>query len=201
MAGLDLELVERALARRASRVIEGSDVERRAAVSAIVRPIDDDLEVLLIRRADRSGDPWSGHMAFPGGGHDGRDADLRATAIRETIEEVGLHLDEHARAIGTLDDVRATARGTVTGLVVTPFVFALRDVPALTTSDEVSEIHWARLGPMFRGERAATIDYMWQGQVLKLPGFRLDPPSDERIVWGLTHKMLSAFFARLRGEQ
>jgi 8-oxo-dGTP pyrophosphatase MutT (NUDIX family) len=198
-AEIDLTRVERALADRPSRVID-TDVDRRAAVSAVVRESHDDLELLLIRRAERAGDPWSGHMAFPGGGHEASDADLRATAIRETIEEIGLRLPDHAREIGTLDDVRATARGTVTGLVVTPFVFVLRGTPLLTTSAEVAEIHWAPLGPMFRGERAATIEYPWQGQILRLPGFRVDAPEGERIVWGLTHKMLSAFFARLRGE-
>lgn len=200
MAAIDLIVVTEALARRPSRVIEGPDVDRRAAVSAILRRTQSDLELLLIRRAERAGDPWSGHMAFPGGGHEARDRDLEATAIRETCEEVGLRLDEHGRLLGRLDDVRATARGTVTGLVVTPFVFELVGSPELTTSDEVAEIHWAPLGPMLAGERDATIDYVWQGQTLKLPGFRVPVDADERVVWGLTHRMLSIFFARLRGE-
>lgn len=196
LATIDLDRVGRALAR-APRLIEGPDVERRAAVATIVRATADDLEVLLIRRAERESDPWSGHMAFPGGGHDPRDEDLVATSVRETREEVGLPLDERGVLLGRLDDVRATARGRGTGLVVTPFVFQVEgDVP-LGTSDEVSEIHWAKLGPMYRGERDATIDYPWEGQVIRLPGFRIDAPSD-RIVWGLTHKMLSVFFARLR---
>ncbi len=200
MPRLDLDVVTAALARRPSRVIEGPDIERRAAVSTILRRTPEDLEVLLIRRAEREGDPWSGHMAFPGGGHDARDRDLEATAARETLEEVGLRLEDHGRMIGRLDDVRATARGTVTGLVVTPFVFELVGDAEVSTSDEVAEIHWAKLGPIFLGERDATIDYEWQGQTLQLPGFRLDSPTGERVVWGLTHKMLSIFFARIRGE-
>ena len=199
MAALELDAVITALARRPSQVIEGN-VERRAAVAAILRPTPSDLEVLLIRRADREGDPWSGHMAFPGGGHEARDRDLEATAVRETCEEVGVRLEEHGRLLGRLDDVRATARGTVTGLVVTPYVFALTGSPIVTTSGEVSEIHWAGLGPMFAGERDATMDYVWQGQPLKLPGFRLSEAKQERIVWGLTHKMLTMFFARIRGD-
>jgi 8-oxo-dGTP pyrophosphatase MutT (NUDIX family) len=189
-----------ALARRPSRVLEGPEVERRAAVAAILRPTADDLEVLLIRRAERVGDPWSGHMAFPGGGHEPTDPDLEATAVRETMEEVGLPLRDHGRLLGRLDDVRATARGTVTGMVVTPFVFELVGTPPLGTSAEVSEIHWAPLGPMLEGARNATIDYVWQGQTIQLPGFRVDGAPDPRIVWGLTHKMLTIFFARLRGE-
>jgi 8-oxo-dGTP pyrophosphatase MutT (NUDIX family) len=195
---VDLDVVTAALAKRPSLVIDGPDVDRRAAVSTILRRADADLEVLLIRRAERVGDPWSGHMAFPGGGREARDTDLQATAVRETCEEVGLRLHDHGRLIGRLDDVRATARGTVTGLVVTPFVFELLGTPTLGTSDEVAEIHWAPLGPMLAGERDATIDYVWQGQTLKLPGFRLDASGEPRIVWGLTHKMLTMFFSRLR---
>lgn len=197
---LDVATVAETLARRPARTIEGSDVTRRAAVAAILRPTAADLDVLLIRRAERENDPWSGHMAFPGGGHDERDPDLEATARRETLEEVGLALADHGRLVGRLDDIRATARGTVTGLVVTPFVFELVGTPALTTSDEVSEIHWASLGPMLGGARDATIDYAWQGTMLKLPGFRLGEAEDARIVWGLTHRMLTMLFARLRGE-
>ena len=194
---IDVDRIVRALRARPPRAIEGADVERRAAVAAIVRPSAGDLEVLLIRRAEREGDPWSGHMAFPGGGHEPHDEDLARTSIRETMEEVGLRLDERGTLLGRLDDVRAMAGGRVTGLVVSPFVFHVDSEAAVDTSDEVAELHWAKLGPMFRGERDATIDYVWQGQTLRLPGFRVDGSTD-RIVWGLTHKMLAHFFARLR---
>ncbi len=196
---IDLERVVRTLGARAPRLIEDADVTRRAAVAAIVRPTAADLEVLLIRRAERADDPWSGHMAFPGGGHDARDADLVATSVRETLEEVGLPLDERGTLLGRLDDVRATARGRVTGLVVSPFVFRVEGDAPLRLSDEVSEIHWAKLTPMFAGERDATIDYPWEGQTIRLPGFRVEGAGD-RVVWGLTHEMLTLFFARLRSE-
>jgi 8-oxo-dGTP pyrophosphatase MutT (NUDIX family) len=46
-----------------------SDEILQAAVALIVRG-DVDLEVLLIKRARREGDLWSGHMALPGGRRD-----------------------------------------------------------------------------------------------------------------------------------
>ncbi len=49
-------------------------------------------DLLFIRRAEKSGDPWSGHMAFPGGHMESSDASLLAAAIRETQEEIGLDL-------------------------------------------------------------------------------------------------------------
>ena len=51
-----------------------------------------DPEILFIKRAGRAGDRWSGHTALPGGRRDPLDADDRAAAIRETMEEVGLDL-------------------------------------------------------------------------------------------------------------
>ena len=62
----------------------------RAAVAMVLRPAAGGAsEVLLIERAEKPGDPWSGHMAFPGGRLDPSDPDPRFTAERETFEEVG----------------------------------------------------------------------------------------------------------------
>ncbi|HEU5217398.1 MAG TPA: NUDIX domain-containing protein, partial [Gemmatimonadales bacterium] len=62
----------------------------QAAVAVILAPDPD--SVLLIRRAEREGDKWSGHLALPGGRWSPGDPDLAATARRETIEEVGVDL-------------------------------------------------------------------------------------------------------------
>lgn len=51
-----------------------------------------DPEVLFIKRAARPGDRWTSHVALPGGKRDPEDADDQATAVRETVEEVGLDL-------------------------------------------------------------------------------------------------------------
>lgn len=202
---VDVDLVRAALARGPTNELSGERVKRRAAVAAVLRPIPRSaggLEVLFIKRTEREGDPWSGHMAFPGGRHDERDEDLVRTAVRETREELGLALDDLAEPLGRLDDVPATARGLPTGLVVTPFVWLLREVPAMQPDpSEVAEVHWAPLEPLFRGERDTHIEYPWQGQVLKLPGYEIDGGAlGRRVVWGLTHRMLQIFFARLRAD-
>ena len=61
-------------------------MECNAAVVLLKRS---DGKLLIIRRAEVSGDPWSGHMALPGG-HREVGEDCRHTAIRETQEEVGI---------------------------------------------------------------------------------------------------------------
>lgn len=202
MDPLDLDRLRAALRERPLE-IEGSEDTRHAAVSAIVRPGSRVLgpEVLFIRRAERPSDPWSGHMAFPGGRREPSDPDLRATAVRETREEVGLDLDLHGELLGRLDDaIPGSARGIMTGLVVQPYVWLVREVPDLVPNGvEVDELHWAPLAPMLRGERDTHYDYVWRGQPMKFPGYRVGEASSPRVVWGMTHRMLETLFARLRG--
>jgi 8-oxo-dGTP pyrophosphatase MutT (NUDIX family) len=176
---------------------EAEDTGLRAAVAAILRDPGDgrDAEVLLIRRAERTGDPWSGHMAFPGGRQDLDDPDLHITAIRETREEVGIDLVAQGALLARLPDLPAIARGKRTGLTITPFVFALRgDVEMVFDTGEVAEALWAPVGPMARGEGAGTYDYVLEERTIALPCIRLG----ERVVWGLTHRMLEMFFEALR---
>lgn len=195
MARIDLARVRAALADPPAE-IPGTEETRRAAVSAILREGDEgELECLFIRRAERASDPWSGHMAFPGGRHEPRDRDLLWTAIRETQEEVGIDLCAHAELIGRLDDViPGSARG-LTSLVVSPFVWRLHTPSEIVPNGiEVDEIHWAALAPMMRGELDTTFPYSWRGQPMEFPGYRVG----ERIVWGMTHRMLQTLFARIR---
>src|SRR3989442_10873051 len=81
------------------------------------------LEALFIRRAQRADDPWSGQVALPGGRRDAGDADLFATAVRETREETGIDL-AGAERLGRLDDLYPRTP-TLPPVVVRPFVFAL----------------------------------------------------------------------------
>lgn len=173
------------MSAREARRRELLDIPRQAAVAAILRAVEGDTEVLLIRRAERAGDPWSGHMAFPGGHREPIDVDLKATAIRETMEEVGLDLRDHDY-LGQLDEIPATARGKSLGMVIAPFVFALRAEPVLKPNGEVAGLVWGRLGQMVRGEIDAIKELSYEGELRRLPAFKVD----DNIVWGMTHNML-----------
>ena len=191
----DIETIRRRLrAREARRQV--APTPRRAAVAAILRPSDADTEVLLIRRAERPGDPWSGHMAFPGGHHEPVDRDLRETAMRETMEEVGLNLHEH-EYLGQLDEVAAMARGKAVGMTIAPHVFALHNVHeaplVLRPNHEVAELLWGSLGRMFRGEVDAIKEISYGGETLHLPAFQVE----QQLVWGMTHGMLRSLFSLL----
>jgi 8-oxo-dGTP pyrophosphatase MutT (NUDIX family) len=170
-----------------------SSPHRKAAVAAILRPSatsqEQEAEVLLIRRAERAGDPWSGHMAFPGGHQDPGDPDSYATALRETQEEIGLDLRQH-EYLGQLDELPATIRAVRVGISIAPHVFALRTEASFRPNYEVAEIVWGGLGPMARGEIDAVKEFKYEGRVQQAPGFRVG----DHVVWGLTHRMLMSLF-------
>lgn len=164
-----------------------------AAVAAVFTPT---LDLLLLRRTTRPGDPWSGNLAFPGGrvepGEDPLDG-----ALREADEEVGLQLDR-AWTLGRLDDLAAV--GGRPGMVIRPFVFLLPGPlpPLRLQPEEVAEtllVPLPRLladvgrGPMEwrRGTLAATLPKV------DLPG--LDVP-----LWGLTLRMVDDLLHRLDGR-
>ena len=166
----------------------------QAAVAVILLPREGALEILFIRRAERPGDLWSGHMAFPGGRRAAEDADLLDTAIRETLEEVGLDLRAHGELVGRLEDLPAIGRGKAVGLVVAPFVFLIAEEPVLTLNHEVVEVVWGKLSPLYEGNADTTIDYAYEQQTLTLPGYRVG----QHIVWGMTHRMLGFLFDAIR---
>jgi 8-oxo-dGTP pyrophosphatase MutT (NUDIX family) len=167
---------------------------QRASVAIILGQSDDGTSVLLIRRAEHPDDPWSGHMGLPGGRRDPSDVDDLATAKRETCEEVGLDLTTHARLLGRLDDITATAKGRALDMVISPFVFSVETVTPVVPTAEVVACYWAPIQPLFSGHASTT---HW----VDLPGGRTGMPAwnvQGNIVWGLTFRMLSSLFSIMR---
>jgi 8-oxo-dGTP pyrophosphatase MutT (NUDIX family) len=164
----------------------------RAAVALILGDGAQGIEVLFIRRAEHPQDPWSGQMAFPGGRAEPGDGDLRATAVRETLEEIGVDLAAAAEPLGGLDEVRAMARMRPMNLTITPFVFRLREHFEPVLSDEVTSVHWLPLGELMGTARRSTLDYAHQGENMQFPCLRID----EVVIWGLTYRMFMGFQER-----
>lgn len=190
---LDVDLIRTRLAAKPGVVSD--EPGSRAAVSILLRDGGSGAEVLFIRRAEHPLDPWSGHMAFPGGRQDPEDnGDLYATALRETAEEIGVDLRAHGAPLGHLTDIPAIARGKRVGMVIRPYVVELRGDPPIVPNHEVAEVLWAPLLPIARGEVKTVYPYVWEGKQLQLPGHRVG----ERIVWGLTHQMVEDLLTIIR---
>jgi 8-oxo-dGTP pyrophosphatase MutT (NUDIX family) len=195
---LDLEAIRASLrAGGTPPLTEGGGA--RAAVAVLLRSggSPEGVEILFIRRAEDPRDPWSGHMAFPGGRHDPEDGDdLLATAIRETREELGLSLLDHGEPLGRLPDLPAIARGRAVGMIIRPFVVELRGDPKVEPNHEVAEVIWTPLAPIVRGDRKTTREYVHEGRKLDLPAHRVG----EHVVWGLTFQMLESLSLILSGR-
>ena len=189
MTVLGLPDVRTVLERRAAR--ELAEHDKWAAVAMLLREGSQGPDVLFIRRAEHPSDPWSGHMAFPGGRQQSEDVSLLDTAVRETREEVGLDLSSEAEYIGQLDDLQAIARGKPQETVIRPFVFEVhRQSPIQADEKEVAEALWTPLLPLYRGEADTTRPYQWHGTQIDFPAYDVDG----RVVWGLTYQMLRSFF-------
>lgn len=161
----------------------------RAAVAAVFRDGDQGSELLFIERAKRFGDPWSGHMALPGGRVEPQDPHALATAERETREELGLDLSDAVR-LGRLAELHGGARP----ITVSAHGFWLPGPPPeLRPNAEVADALWIPLDVLAEPERAVAYEYPLRDQVL-FPGIAI---SGGRVVWGMTLRLLQDLFARL----
>jgi 8-oxo-dGTP pyrophosphatase MutT (NUDIX family) len=167
---------------------------QKAAVAVVLREGEDRRpEVLFIKRADRPADPWSGHMAFPGGRVDLADATIRSAAERETLEEVGLSLDA-AEKLGRLDDLQGLRDGgRSAGIVISAFVYHHRSPGPLRISDEVEEAFWVSLSTLSDPLRRVEYSHPLVGATT-YPGILVGDP-DRHVVWGLTYRFVESFLA------
>ncbi len=188
---ISVDAIRRALAEREPQVLSPEGA-RRAAVAMLLRErAGDGAQVLFIERARHDGDPWSGHMAFPGGRVDPADAGRRAAAERETLEEVGVSLDD-AELLGRLDDKQGNPV-THPALVISAFVYHVPEPGRIRTNYEVERAFWFPLHGLL--DRARHVQYRARGE-LEFPGILVGEP-DRHVVWGLTYSFLESFFESL----
>lgn len=180
------------LSARRSREANGSGLIW-AAVAIIIAPGPE--SILLIRRAERDGDPWSGQMALPGGRRDPVDADLEHTARRETMEEVGILLPDRS-SLGALDDF-APSSPVLPPVAVRPFIFSLDHRPSLALSDEVDTADWVRLDQLLDPANYYETTVAARGMEFRRPAYHV--PSG--VVWGLTERLLTQFLGLLGDQQ
>jgi 8-oxo-dGTP pyrophosphatase MutT (NUDIX family) len=162
-----------------------ADGLRRAAVAVVLHGHD----LLLMKRAERATDPWSGHVSLPGGRVEPEDPHLLATAIREAREELDIELSS-ALLLGSLPTIHPLMSGP-RGIEVTPFVFAITERPELRISAEAQALFWLPLGEVAAGSLDSTFAHesgrafpawLYQGYT----------------IWGMTMRVISELLAHLR---
>jgi 8-oxo-dGTP pyrophosphatase MutT (NUDIX family) len=170
-----------------------SDV-RDAAVAAIFRTAPSDaLELLMIERASYAGDPWSGHIAFPGGRREPRDATLLDTAIRETREETGVDIAASGRVLGALDRVNPIST-VLPQLSIAPFVAHLTHAVPLALSDEVAGAFWVPLSAFQGAEVSRQVDVTLSNGTTRIVRAFVH---ERYTIWGLTERIIRDLLSRL----
>lgn len=163
----------------------------RAAAGPAGCAEDGSAEILFIRRAAREGDPWSGHIAFPGGHAEAADAGLLAVAVREVLEEVGVDLGRGGRVLGRLPTLGPQSVH-LPPLDVTPFV-ALAPEGAAVHPDpaEVERATWLPLASLKLAGLSEVVRRVFKGEQREWQAY----PSPLGPIWGITERILTGFLA------
>jgi 8-oxo-dGTP pyrophosphatase MutT (NUDIX family) len=181
-----IEAIRRALGERPAKVVD-DPARPRAAVAVVLRDADGGPELLLIERAKHPEDPWSGHMAFPGGRVDPGDPDTRSAAERETLEEVGLSL-AGAELLGRIDDIEGRHAGRPLSLVIAAHVYHCTAPSELVLNYEVESALWVPLARLVDPAHHVEYPTPYGGY----PGILVGEP-ERHVVWGLTYRFLEIF--------
>ena len=185
--------IRNVLAEHSPSLVTPRPTTRQAAVAIVLRDTNAGPEILFIKRAEKEGDPWSGHMAFPGGHLEHFDPSLQYAAMRETEEETGLSLGPHHH-VGALDHQQAQPRGRTLDMLIAPHVFHIEGDPDFSPNYEVDEVVWAPLTAMARNELHDTEVKPMAGAPTIFNGYRLERG---HFVWGLTYRILKTFFTTI----
>ncbi len=146
------------------------------------------LQTLLVQRAEREGDPWSGQIGLPGGRVKPVESP-RAALHREVEEEVGIKLEEVGVELGSLSTGHPMRR---IEMRVQPWVFGLSVKPKVSIGSEIASSLWVNLTELPSKMKMSEVT------------IRNEPRSVEsfvvegKIVWGFTYRVLTELIPILR---
>jgi len=159
--------------------------EANATVAILLKPNDQDIDILFVKRAENPRDPWSGQIALPGGKRSSKDRNLKETVFREILEETGINLLDRCMLLGVTAPVRSRLNPEIK---VLPFVFLLEHEPEIKLNmNELERYYWIPIRDLVRNKRAARFRSGIH------PAFII---GDIKI-WGLTFRILKEFFHTL----
>jgi 8-oxo-dGTP pyrophosphatase MutT (NUDIX family) len=173
-------------AERLAEILEQTSecLDAQAAVAVLLRATNQDFQIMFVKRAEKSGDPWSGQTALPGGKRNPEDQNLRETAVRETLEETRINLFEGCRFLGAMEPVRSTQKPE---MQILPFVVLIEKEQAIELNEELTEYFWTPLKELAKHKGTAKFSFG------EYPAYIIE----NHVIWGLTyrimHNLLSLF--------
>lgn len=154
-----------------------NSIDANAAVVVLLRKKEQFFQVLLVKRADKTGDPWSGQTALPGGKRDPEDRDLMETIVRETFEETSINLLEGCRFLGVIKPLRSTQRAD---MKILPYVYLIEKEQKIKLNEELTEYFWIPLKEF--AKQKETAKFSWG----EYPAYIIE----NHVIWGLTYRIL-----------
>jgi 8-oxo-dGTP pyrophosphatase MutT (NUDIX family) len=181
----------RSLAQHPPVVVAPEPEMRLAAILLALRArADGEPELLMIKRAEAEGDPWSGHIACPGGRMEDGDNDLAVTAVRETLEETGVDVARDGRLLGHLDDI-SPRTPVLPPIIIRPYVALVRAGVTIVPSREVAAAFWVPVSALRERTAWGIGSVSVGGAMREVSVFQ----HGEYTVWGLTERVLRQFLA------
>jgi 8-oxo-dGTP pyrophosphatase MutT (NUDIX family) len=165
----------------------------QAAVTIILREEERAAQALIIKRAERPGDHWSGHLALPGGRVDPiKDADLLTTAAREAYEEVGIDLLNGGSFIGRLPVITPNHH-LLPRIEIAPFVAIAPAIFSIQLNHEVDNVFWVPVSQLKRTGLSGEFRMKFGDVIKKWPAY----PSEGGPIWGITERIITSFLSSL----
>lgn len=165
-----------------TRKLKNRDKENaKAAVAIIFKETKIGLELLLVKRAEVLGDPWSGDMAFPGGKRIPTDQDMLQTVVREVKEETNIALNSNV-FLGSMDVVLSTVRPEYD---ILPMVFLQTTELQIKINEELTSFLWVPFDEIEDSKSRAIV------KNLDVPVFNVNG----EMVWGLTYRIIEKILA------
>jgi len=140
--------------------------------------------LILVERLERPGDPWSGHIAFPGGFRKPGETSYE-TAVREAWEEIGVDLRgaSHLGEIGVW-----ITRGSVK---VVPHIFISHSPLEFEVGGEVARVIRAGVSEI---EEVPCPEWASRPPCLRAPGVV------GKVIWGLTARIIEWLMRHERSD-
>jgi len=171
-----------------------SDHAIHAGVNLLLYPNEEDvLELFYIKRPNNNPlDKHGGQISFPGGKHEPGDKDMIETALRETMEEIGVPIRD-MQVLGVLSPLYVY----VSNFLVQPIVSYINHKPELKIQEsEVSYVINESVVKLQSEEAISYIDYKVRDLIIRdMPHYKLQ----NDILWGAT-AMITAEFLQIVKE-
>lgn len=190
LAHMMKDQIRATLARRARRALP-EDAGYPAAVALLLYESAGAYHIIFTMRTSKV-EHHKSEISFPGGARDPDDADVLATALRESDEEIGVRPDD-VEVLGLLDDMVTISHFRVTPVVgVIPYPYEFR-----ANEHEVAEILHVPLDHLLDAANQFEEERERNGLRVRMQSYRFQ----DVVIWGATARMLRQFLTLIFPDQ